>query len=302
MITRLKRSISQRTRKKRRGVSPVLATVIIFGLIITGVMVTFIQVVPYIEQAQSEQAISTVTNNLINLDTAVKDLISESGNPGGIRTLLFNKPAGTLNYYPEFFYVSMYLQDQNGNPLYTVIDFQEIGTLDWVYSSPRAVLPRGTYRYLTGPDQFTAREPAFITGIFATTENQDLTNLTLSHQTDRKHHISLNYRTAVYLTISTQPTPEIRFQVFLISISTDFESIHSQYKRITVHVNQNVSIPYTVPLEASVSKLDLVIEHTYEMGTSSTSLWSTSTINGLNQLNYFDIVVQLLKYEINLET
>ena len=229
-------------------------------------------------------------------------MISESGNPGGIRTLLFNKPAGTLNYYPDFFHVSMYLQDQNDNPLYTVIDFQEIGTLDWVYSSPRAVLPRGTNRYLTGPDQFTAREPAFITGIFATTENQDLTNLTLSHQNDRKHHISLNYRTAVYLTISTQPTPEIRFQVFLISISTDFESIHSQYKRITVHVKQNVSIPYTVPLEASVSKLDLVIEHTYEMGTSSTSLWSTSTINGLNQLNYFDIVVQLLKYEINLET
>jgi len=79
----LKQPKISRWGKKNRGVSPVLATIIIFGLIITGVMVTFIQVVPYIEQAQSEQTISSVKNGFVDLDNTIKSLISESGNPGG---------------------------------------------------------------------------------------------------------------------------------------------------------------------------------------------------------------------------
>ncbi|MHA1237093.1 MAG: hypothetical protein ACTSQ9_05475 [Candidatus Hodarchaeales archaeon] len=69
----LKQPIFNRWGKKKRGVSPVLATVIIFGLIITGVMVTFIQVIPYIEQAQSEQTISSVRNSFIELDNTLED-------------------------------------------------------------------------------------------------------------------------------------------------------------------------------------------------------------------------------------
>lgn len=302
-IPRIKRSIRKRIIEKRRAVSPVLATIIIFGLIITGVMITFIQVVPYIEEAQSEQTVSTVTNGLLNLDSAIKDLISESGNPGGIRTILFNKPAGTLYYQPDFFSVSLFLQDQDDNPLHSIIDFQDTGALDWIYNSPRAILPRGAYRYLTGPNQFTNREPAFITGVFSTTDNHDLTNLTLSHQDDRKHHITLNYRISVYLTLTTEPTPEIRFQVFQISLATDFESIHSQYKRITVNVNQNISIPYTVPLGLGVTRIDLKLaEDYYETADTTSTLWSTREIDGSYQLSDFDIIVQLIRYEINLET
>jgi hypothetical protein len=298
----LKQPKFNRWRKKNRGVSPVLATVIIFGLIITGVMVTFIQVVPYIEQAQSEQTISSVKNSFIDLDNTINSLISESGNPGGFRTVLFTKPAGTLDFNPNKFTISLSLNDQDSNSVYDFFNEQEIGILDWVYSSPRAVLPRGTSKYLTGPDPYKNRDQTILTGIFSNTEYKELTNLTLSHQSDRKHHIALNYRIAVYLTMETQPVPEIRFQIFLVSISADFTSIHSQYKQLSVHISQNISTPYTLPLDSSVSRLDLNLDNTYSSGTTSTLLWSTGSINGLNQVNYFNILVQLLKYEVNLTT
>ena len=288
------------SKNRKRGVSPVLATVIIFGLIITGVMVTFIQVVPYIEQAQSEQIISSISNTFKDLDETIKTLISESGNPGGFRTILITKPAGTIDFDPERYFISLYLEDQVENPVYTIIDFEEMGVLDWVYKSPRSVIPRGTMKYLTGPDQYKLRAHAFITGVFATEENLDITNLTLSHQADRKHHISLDYRLSIYLTITTHPVPEIRIQVFLISINAEFDAIHSQYESITVSVNQNISAPYTIPVDPSVSSLDLVLENAFLTGTSTHSLWSTKSISGLNQVNYFDIVVQLLRYDVNL--
>ncbi len=302
LIYRSRRDIWRRWRKKKRAVSPVLATVIIFGLIITGVMVTFIQVVPFIEQAQSEQTISSVKNSFIDLDDTIETLIHESGSPGGFRTLLFTKPAGTLEFNPIAYYFSLYLNDQDGDLVHSIIDFQKVGILDWVYSSPREILPRGTMKYLTGPDPYKTREQVFITGMFASSDNHDLTNLTLSHQSDRKHHITLDYRTSVYLTVSTQPVPEIRFQIFLITLTTDFDSIHSQYRQMTVHVTNNISVPSTLSLETSVSQLDLVSNRTYVGTPSSTRIWSTSEVNGLDNLNVFNIVVQLLQYEINLKT
>jgi len=298
----LKQPIFNRRGKKKLGVSPVLATVIIFGLIITGVMVTFIQVVPYIEQAQSEQTISSVKNSFIDLDNTIKSLISESGNPGGFRTVLFTKPAGSLDFDPKKFITSLSLNNQLGNSEYDFFLLQELGILDWTYNSPRAVLPKGTSKYLTGPDPYKTRDQTLLTGMFSTTEYKELTNLSLSHQTDRKHHITLNYRMAVYLTIETQPVPEIRFQVFLISLSTDFTSIHNQYKQISIHVSQNISTPYTLPLDPSVSRLDLILDNNFVSGTTSTILWSTESITGLSQVNYFNVVVQLLKYEVNLTT
>ncbi|MHA1512839.1 MAG: hypothetical protein ACTSRJ_02105 [Candidatus Hodarchaeales archaeon] len=67
-------------------------------------------------------------------------------------------------------------------------------------------------------------------------------------------------------------------------------------------MSQNISTPYTLTLDPSVSRLDLVLDNIHVSGTESTLLWSTESISGLNQVDYFNIVVQLLKYEVNLIT
>jgi hypothetical protein len=290
--------------KKRRGISPILATVIIFGLIITGVMVTFIQVVPFIEQAQSEETIAVVRNSFIDLDSAIKTLISESGTPGGFRTIIFNKPSGRLDYESDHYFISLKLLDQDDTSVYDFFELQEISALDWIYNSPRSVLPRGTSKYLTGPSPYEIRNRVFLTGPFSTTDYQDITDLTLSHLDDRRHHITLSYRISIYLTITTQPQPEIRIQVFLILLKANFEKINAQYKQLTVNINQNFSTPYTLSDEIldGAAGLKLVWEDNKVTGTTTYSLWSTQSIQGLTQVSIFNIVVQTLVYEISIGT
>lgn len=285
--------------KKRLGISPVLATVMIFGLILAGVMLTFIQVVPYIERAQSEENISSVRNSFINLDTTIRSLISESGSPGGFRTVLFTKPAGRIMFENDRYLISLKLQDQDENEVYSILESESVGLLDWVYNSPASILPRGTSKYLTGTDPYKIRDPVFLTGPFASGENNDITNLTLSHvESDRKHHMTLNYRISVYLTISTNPEPEIKFQIFLIRLTTDFQDIYSSYEQIKVHSVQKISTPLTLDIEDTVSTLDLVWSTTAK----SATLWSTSTIYGLSQVSFFNVIVQTSIFEIGLST
>ncbi|WP_455140039.1 hypothetical protein [Candidatus Hodarchaeum mangrovi] len=290
---------------KRKAVSPILATVIIFGLIITGVMMTFIQVVPFIERAQSEEAISTVKNSLLDLDTTIKTLISESGDPGGFRTTLFQKSAGKLVFSPASAYISLKLVDQDSEIVYNFTNIDSghpVKSLDWVYNSPRTIVPRGTSKYLLGPDPYQHRDPVFLTGAFASTEYQELTNLTLSHLNDRRHHIILNYRTSIHLTVSTSPEPEIKFQVFFISLSANFDVIHSSSTQIKVHSTQLTSSPITLPSNPAISQLNLLWEDIRDTGTVSYDLWSTQNIRGLTQISYFNIVVQKIVYEIGLST
>ncbi|MFX1285240.1 MAG: hypothetical protein ACFFB5_16425 [Promethearchaeota archaeon] len=287
---------------KRRSVSPVLATVIIFGLIITGVMITFVQVIPYIEQAQSEEAIAAARNSFLELDSTIKALLSESGTPGGFRTVLFSKPAGTIHFIDDRYHFSLRLLDQDDNIVHEIFEEQEIGALDWIYNSPRSVLPRGSTKYLTGPDPYKTRDPIFLTGVFSSVDYQDLTNLTLSHLDDRRHHITLNYRISIYLTILTQPEPEIRFEVFLILLSADFDTINTQFQQITVHATTNYSTPHTLTnKDGSIASLELVWDNIQPSGISTTSIWSTHTIPGFT-VQYFNIVVQTLVYEIGLST
>jgi flagellin-like protein len=290
--------------KRRKGISPILATVIIFALILTGVMVTFIQVIPYIEQAQSEEAISSIRNSFVDLDNTIKSLISESGTPGGFRTVLLSKSAGKIDFDSSRHEISLRLIDGNTKKLvYGIFDEQEIAVLDWEYNSPRSVLPRGTTQYLTGPNPFEKREQVFITGPFATTNYQDLTNLTLSHRYDRRHHIMLNYRISIYISILTQPSPEIRIQIYLILLKADFETLFSNYKQLTVHSSQNFSTPYSLSEEeiSEVAVMEVQWQNRPPFG-RNTTLWSTSDIQGLSQVSFFNIVVQTSIYEISLNT
>lgn len=289
--------------KKRTGISPILATVIIFALILTGVMVTFIQVIPYIEQAQSEEAISSVRNSFTDLDNTIDSLISESGTPGGFRTILLSKSAGKIDFDPSRHEISLRLIDGNSkNLVHGIFEEQEIAVLDWEYNSPRSILPRGTTQYLIGPNPYEKRDHIFITGPFASTDYQDITNLTLSHLNDRRHHIILNYRISIYISIVTQPNPEIRFQVYFISLKADFETLFTNYKQITVHSSQNFSTPYSLPDElTNIAIMDLQWQNNPPFG-KNTTLWSTSDIQGLTQVNFFNIVVQTSIYEISLNT
>ncbi|MFW9855825.1 MAG: hypothetical protein ACFFFG_12240 [Candidatus Thorarchaeota archaeon] len=296
---------------RHRSVSPILAAVIIFALILVGVMVTYIQIIPFIDRAQTEESITAVRNSFLELDSTIKSLISESGAPGGFSTILMQVPSGQIDYTPESYHVGLRLVDRNDQLVYNIfndIDPQDgildIGILDWVYNSPQAVLPRGSFQYLTGPNPYEIRDQVFITGPFSTTAWPDITNLTLSHQNDRRHHISLNYRIAIHLSIETSPTPEIRFQIFLVLLSGDFGTLRTDFKQVSVHVQQNSTPPVVVPGTSGLAQLDLVWERISSSGGPAidSTIWSTRSLQGISNLAGFDVIVQPVIYHVNLST
>ncbi|MHA2232302.1 MAG: hypothetical protein ACXAB4_07410, partial [Candidatus Hodarchaeales archaeon] len=66
MAARLKRRFLD-----RRGVSPVLATIIIFAIIISGIMIAVVQVFPEIERMRARSTIESVESGFLELDAAI---------------------------------------------------------------------------------------------------------------------------------------------------------------------------------------------------------------------------------------
>lgn len=274
-------------------------------------MMTYVQIVPFIDRAQTEESVTAVRNSFLELDTAIKSLISESGAPGGFSTIVMQVPSGRVEYTPEASHIKLRLVDRNEQLVYDIfrdIDplagILNIGILDWVYNSPYSILPRGSFKYMTGPNPFETRDQVYITGPFSTSSWSDITNLTLSHQNDRRHHLTLNYRIAIHLSIETSPSPEIRFQIFLVLISGNFGTIRTDFKQISVHLRQNATSPVIVPDTANLAQLDLVWEKIQGSGGTgiNNTLWSTSSIQGFTNLASFDVVVQTLIYHVSLNS
>ncbi|HKZ42413.1 MAG TPA: hypothetical protein VJ044_15735, partial [Candidatus Hodarchaeales archaeon] len=84
-------------RSIRRGVSPVIATIMLIGLMTIGTLIGFFQVIPFVEQAKVESGIGSVQTSFINLDSSIFDLIL---NGEGKRTVSFNQPSGLLEFAP----------------------------------------------------------------------------------------------------------------------------------------------------------------------------------------------------------
>ena len=65
-------------RSKFRGVTPIIATVLILALVIAGVVIAFVQILPYIEQSRVETGSAAVQSSLINFDNTIWDMIGDS--------------------------------------------------------------------------------------------------------------------------------------------------------------------------------------------------------------------------------
>ena len=300
-------------KNRKRAVSPVLATVIIFGLIITGVVIVFVQVVPYVDQAKSEGTIAAVQNSFLEIDSAIVQLLNEAGTggtPGGTRKVSLNIPDGKVEIssqktVPDYYLLSISLQDNDGFPIRqengtergNIIDDLPLNYLDFVYTSPRDLVPKGSFKYMKGPNPLLNRDQIFLTGLYSSTEYQDLTNLTLSKLSDNKHHLTLNYRVAVHLSIMANPSPTINLQIFIIKIQGNFNPIYTNFEELSIScdINHSEVISFIPNQETEI----INIMYSFQNNPME-SLWDSSSIIGLNQLNKFTINIQQLIYDIKI--
>lgn len=309
IFNQLKTSVKK---SRRRAVSPVLATVIIFGLIISGVVIVFVQVVPYVDQAKSESTIAAVQNSFLEIDSAIIQLLNEGGLPGGSREVSMNIPEGKLEISSarspqEFHSLSIgltdgdgsYLRKSNGSEVGNIATNIPLYYLDYVYNSPRDIVPKYSFKYMKGPNPLLKRDPVILTGLYTSSEYQDLTNLTLSKLRDNRHHLTMNYRVAVHFSLETNPNPIINLKLFIVRVSGDFQSIYNNFKDLTITCETNHADILSFTPHQETDELNIVWSFP---GQVNNVLWSSSSVIGINQLNQFTLNIQQLIYEIKIST
>jgi flagellin-like protein len=252
MIVHLKKRLSE-----RRGVSPVLATIIIFAIIISGIMIAVVQVFPEIERMRARSTIESVESGFLELDAAIMELVGEgsygtgAGTSVASRTVSIHTPQGSIGFERGALF-NLQLLDESDSPIVllnttnpagpttTSIFLNEpLGALDYQIDSTHKFLSAGKMRYLTGASPDTRRDHVMVSGVLSGSETSDLspTNLTLSRdQEGGLQHIQLNYRVRVVVSYQTGANPTLRFDIVVIKLVGAFEQFYQRVKTFQVRV------------------------------------------------------------------
>ncbi|MFX0114679.1 MAG: hypothetical protein ACFFB3_09030 [Candidatus Hodarchaeota archaeon] len=251
-VAHLKRRLSE-----RRGVSPVLATIIIFAIIISGIMIAVVQVFPEIERMRARSTIESVESGFLELDAAIMELVGEgsygtgAGTSVASRTVSIHTPQGSIGFGTGDLF-NLQLLDDSENPIEllnatnpagpttTSIFLNEpLGILDYQIDSTHKFLSAGKMRYLTGASPDTRRDHVMVSGVLSGSETSNLspTNLTLSRdQEGGLQHIQLNYRVRVVVSYQTGVNPILRFDIVVIKLVGAFERFYERVKTFQVRV------------------------------------------------------------------
>lgn len=197
--------------KIRRGISPIIATLLLFAMVTASVVIGFLQILPYMEQTRVETGAAQIQGSLIRVDENIWSMISDSGIylPGSFPTqqISLNLPIGALetnvlsnqiSYQPVFC--------NTGSNCTTFDTFDptyhtgSLGTLHHQFTSTFDLIPERSLEYLTGSSPNEIRDIVAFAAIGATTTTElTSTNLTLSRIANL-HSIELSYRPKVFMT------------------------------------------------------------------------------------------------------
>ena len=253
----LKAILSVRTLKKiqkrtQRGVTPIIATLLILAMVIAGVVIGFTQIMPYIERSKVETDASSMQSSLIKIDNAIWDMISNSAGsyiPDSVpsRKLQLTIPLGSLETFPNTNNVTYEPRPCNGptqNSCPTSFDTsptsQSLGILSHTFSSSYTLIPENTLEYLTGSNPYQLRDPVSYTSITSSTsDDQSASNISL-YRIGYNHYIDLSYRPKILVSQTIENgAPVYNVNVFLIKLtgSTSFigtTNVFLKYQGATV--------------------------------------------------------------------
>lgn len=242
-------SLIQQIRRKRKAVSTVLATVVIFGLIIIGVTIGFFQVIPHIERSQAETAYTSVLTSIIQVDNSVQELINEGSNSATFlnptRVVQINKPAGSLELIPNAHTLNLdfvdaagdSILDDDGEEIERLYDSDiSLGEFVYTLTTNYAFTPEGSTKYLTGSDPFINRPTAvFQSPVQGANDDlyQGLDNI-FSTRINREQFIHYNYRSLIVVDFKALPEPTISVTLFAIRLTGNELAIYSTYSDLSL--------------------------------------------------------------------
>jgi len=183
--------------RNRKGVSHVLAAIIMIILFTTAIGVVWGWLFPAYQRFQTSNTINSVTTYFLRVDAEVYNLLSEG--PGSTKVVNFDPHYGTF-WHDDGKNVTLVFHDANGtfNESYS---YNNLGGMEYIISNRKGVLIRiGEYEYLKGPND---QQVFFVNGSIESNVYQGLTNLTLMRPQDNEMRIYLDYRVNVYTWFDT---------------------------------------------------------------------------------------------------
>jgi hypothetical protein len=244
---KLRRLVNKIRKSRYRGVTPIIATILILAIVIAGVVIGFVQILPYIEGSRVETGSASVQSSLIKIDNIIWDMISDSSGyyfPDSVpsRKLQVSLPIGSLKSDPNqnrVIYEPMLCPSgtcpgfNTSSPSYVNDTF---GALLHSFSSNYALIPENSLEYLTGADPFIRRDMvAYVSLTSAVTEEQSSTNLTL-YRKNNKHFVELSYRPKVFVTqsiVNGFPTYNIGLFFIKIKFASSFVGTTNVFLKLT---------------------------------------------------------------------
>ncbi|MFQ5978203.1 MAG: hypothetical protein ACE5OZ_08745 [Candidatus Heimdallarchaeota archaeon] len=242
----------------RRGVSPVLATIIIFAIIISGIMIAVVQVFPEIERMRARSTIESVESGFLELDAAIMELVGEGSYGTGIgtssasRSVSIHTPQGSIGFETGSIF-NLQVLDASGDPIQlrnstnlsdptttNVFLNEPLGALDYEIDTTHMFLSAGKMIYLTGADPDTRRGEVMLSGVLSGSEDNELvpTNLTFSRdQEGGLQHIQLSYRVRIVVSYQTGVTPTLRIDVVLIKLIGSFERFYQRVRTFQARIS-----------------------------------------------------------------
>ena len=305
-------------KKSQRAISPIIATVIIFALILTGVLIGVLQVLPYIEQSRTQTTLATMEGSFSSIDNAITNIISGGGYTGnGITSstqqVSLQTTFGTLSLLnvSNYFAIRNFTTSTNtliGNQGTLVYPFESFydSTLSFAFQTSAPTLDIGAKEYLSGPNPFVQR-PSYAFLQYGTPANnyQGMSNLTLTRDKNNQY-INLDYRPKIIVTLSQSNALEVGIHVYLVQLSgtipTGLQNYQLQIKlsNIVVKTLTDTSIN---PLGSDI--IDYGIQIRTSTAQNFQTIWDTSSLGlnlkTLNAANAINISVQVIQYQIQIQ-
>ncbi|MFX0207952.1 MAG: hypothetical protein ACFFDT_18345 [Candidatus Hodarchaeota archaeon] len=173
------------------AVSPMIATILILGIIVGGLAIGIVFVIPYRDRIIAESTFESMKTGFKDINREILSLISKS-TPASNETTqikLAMRSGAISSYDPTT--LTLYLNDS------TSLTYFSPRRLRYAFHSDHEFLPIGTKKYLLGSDPWTPRSisTSRLTG-----------NLTLIHPINSHYFIELDYGLSVLSNVGTDIT------------------------------------------------------------------------------------------------
>jgi len=181
-------------KKGRRGISPIVATMLIFSIIIVGVAAGVILILPLVDRMNDESTIRSMENHFLEFDEGILSISRQGVNAKTVIDVYMDD--GRLLFSDGDSIGLILSLEGTGLPNQTIVTDTSLGSLDYRLDVSRNLigLEAGESRYVNGPDRSVPR--SFVIG--SNPKYPHISNVTESRDSDGVgYQVSLNYRVVV---------------------------------------------------------------------------------------------------------